>query len=167
MVEFGTRRSCRVALSLPIRVFGTDYRGQDFTEETRTLIVNLHGAKIQMARQLLPDAEIRLVSHATGRDGVFRVVSKLQGSGLRFTYWGVENLTPQENIWGVDIPELEAGDQVKVRVMIECPACSKREVVRMEERPLAALQEKTVGVERKCPTCLTPGLWKVIPFHEA
>ena len=108
MVEFQTRRSCRVALSVPIRVFGVDYRGIDFTEEALTLIVNLHGAKIRMIHQLLPDSEIRLISHPTGRDSLFRVVSKLQSSELKFTYWGVENLDPEKNIWGVDIPELQA-----------------------------------------------------------
>jgi len=164
MVEFQTRRSCRVALSVPIRVFGVDYRGIDFTEEALTLIVNLHGAKIRMVHQLLPDSEIRLISHPTGRDSLFRVVSKLQSSELKFTYWGVENLDPEKNIWGVDIPELQVGDQVKVRVMIECPTCSARESLRMDETPLAALQEKG-GVERTCKVCNTPGLWKLLPFQ--
>ncbi len=164
MVEFQTRRSCRVALSVPIRVFGVDYRGIDFTEEALTLIVNLHGAKIRMIHQLLPDSEIRLISHPTGRDSLFRVVSKLQSSELKFTYWGVENLDPEKNIWGVDIPELQVGDQVKVRVMIECPTCSARESLRMDETPLAALQEKG-GVERTCKACNTPGLWKLLPFQ--
>ena len=164
MVEFQTRRSCRVALSVPIRVFGVDYRGIDFTEEALTLIVNLHGAKIRMVHQLLPDSEIRLISHPTGQDSLFRVVSKLQSSELKFTYWGVENLDPEKNIWGVDIPELQAGDQVKVRVTIECPTCSARESLRMDETPLAALQEKG-GVERTCKACNTPGLWKLLPFQ--
>ena len=108
MVEFQTRRSCRVALSVPIRVFGIDYRGIDFTEEALTIIVNLHGAKIRMTHQLLPDSEIRLLSHPTGQDSLFRVVSKLQSSELKFTYWGVENLDPEKNIWGVDIPAIQA-----------------------------------------------------------
>jgi len=164
MVESETRRSCRVALSVPIRVFGTDYRGIDFTEEAHTIIVNLHGAKIQMIHELLPDSEIRLVSHPTGRDSVFRVVSKLQSSELKFTYWGVENLDPGRNIWGVEIPELRAGDQVKVRVMIECPTCSARESLRMDETPLAALHEKG-GVERTCRGCHTSGLWKLVTFR--
>ncbi len=74
MVEFQTRRSCRVALSVPIRVFGIDDQDVDFTEEALTIIVNLQGAKIRMTHQLLPDSEIRLFSHPTGQGSVFRVV---------------------------------------------------------------------------------------------
>ena len=164
MEGFQTRRSCRVALSVPIRVIGIDYRGMDFTEEALTIIVNLHGAKIRMTHQLLPDSEIRLLSHPTGRDSLFRVVSKLQSSELKFTYWGVENLDPEKNIWGVDIPELRPGDQLKVRVVLECPTCSTRESLHADESLLAALQEKG-GVERTCKVCNDPGLWKLLPFQ--
>ncbi len=165
MAGFQSRRSCRVALSIPIRVFGTDYRGVDFTEEARTVIVNLHGAKIRMMHQLLPEAEIRLVSHPTGQDSVFRVVSKLQSSELKYTYWGIENLSPEKNIWGVAIPELGPGDQFKVRVMLECPSCSASESLQGDETLLVALQEKG-GLERTCSGCNTLGLWKLLPIQE-
>jgi len=164
MTGFQARRSCRVALSVPIRVFGIDYRGVDFTEEALTIVVSLHGAKIRMTHQLLPDSEIRLLSHPTGRDSLFRVVSKLQSSELQYTYWGVENLDPANNIWGVNIPEIRPGDQLKVRVALECPVCSARESLRADETLLASLQEKG-GVERTCIVCKAPGLWKLLPFH--
>ena len=164
MLDFQTRRSCRVAMSVPIRVFGIDYRGVDFTEEASTIIVNLHGAKIRMAHQLLPDSEIRLLSHTTGFESVFRVVSKLQTGELKFTYWGVENLDPEKNIWGVDIPELVPGDQLKVRVTLACPICSVRESLHVNEILLASLQEKG-GVDRTCKVCNNPGLWKLLPYR--
>jgi hypothetical protein len=151
-------------MAVPIRVFGVDYRGKDFTEEANTVIVNLHGAKIRLSHQLLPDSEIRLHSHPTGQDSVFRVVSKLQSSELKFTYWGVENLEPDKNIWGVEIPEILPGDQLKVRVTLECPICSSRESLRADEILLAALQEKG-GVERGCKVCRSTGLWKLLPFQ--
>jgi hypothetical protein len=163
MLEFQTRRSCRVALSVPIRVFGFDYRGNVFCEDAHTIIVNLHGAKIRVAHQLLPDSEIRLISHNTGVEALFRVVSKLQSSELKYTYWGVENLDPAKNIWGVAIPELETGDQLKVRVCIECPVCTARECIGVDETPLAALQEKG-GLEWACKSCKASGFWKLVPF---
>ena len=158
-----SRRSCRVALSVPIRVIGIDYRGIDFIEEALTIIVNLHGAKIRLTHQMMPDSEFRLLSHPTGRDSIFRVVSKLQSSELKFTYWGIENMDPGRNIWGVDIPEIRPGDQLKVRVTLECPTCSLQESLRADENLLVALQEKG-GVERTCTTCNTPGLWKLLPL---
>lgn len=165
MQEVHARRSCRVAMSVPIRVYGTDYHGVDFSEDTTTIIVNLHGAKIRMTHQMMPDSEIRLVSEPTGRDSVFRVVSKLQSSELRFTYWGVENLHPENNIWGVDIPPLSPRDQLKVRVVLVCPNCSEQNSLRGDETLLAGLLEKG-GIERTCAACKSLGFWKLQPFRE-
>ena len=139
MVDPQTRRSCRVAMSLPIRVFGVDFRGIDFTEEALTVIVNLHGAKIRLAHQLLPDAEIRVVNHSTGRDAMFRVVSKLQ-------------LLPMDQLKGR-------------RITLQCPSCSGLKSLRVDKPLLASLQEKG-GVERTCKVCNTPGLWKLMPYDE-
>ena len=160
MAEFRNRRSCRVAVRIPIRVFGIDYRGMVFSEDAFAIVVSLHGAKVRMAHQLLPEAEVRLWSQSTGRDAVFRVVSKVESTDVDFTYWGMENLNPVENIWGVNIPEIEPEDQHTVRVTLECPVCSARESLRADEPLLAALQEKG-GLERTCKTCNSPGLWQL------
>lgn len=166
MAEYKPRRSCRVALRVPIRVFGIDYRGVDFTEDAITLIVNLHGAKIRMSHQLLPDSEIRLISHPTGEDSVFRVVSKLPCPEVQFTDWGVENLEPWKNLWGVNIPELSQGDLVQPQVVLECPTCSARDSLCADQTLLLALQEKG-GVERTCHVCAACGFWKLPPFPDA
>jgi hypothetical protein len=163
MQGFQSRRSCRVALSVPIRVIGIDYRGIDFTEEASTIIVNLHGAKIRLAHQVMPDSEIRLLSLPTGQDSLFRVVSKLQSPELKFTYWGVESMDPGRNIWGVEFPPLRPGFQIKTGVTMECPNCSARESIFADENLLAALQEKG-GMERTCPVCKNLGLGKLVPF---
>ena len=166
MPQFRSRRSCRVALSVPIRVFGIDYRGIDFTEDTVTMVVNRHGAKVRMNHQLLPDQEVRVLSHATHQDAVFRVVSKLHASDREYSYWGIENLDPRQNLWGLLLPELQPEDQFTVRVQLECPTCSAREAVRLDETLLAALQEEG-GVPRGCLTCKRSGMWKLLPFHQA
>ena len=162
MEGYPSRRSSRVALSVPIRVIGIDFRGIDFSEEAFTIIVNRHGAKIRMLHQMMPDSEIRLFSHPTGQDSIFRVVSKLQSPELRFTYWGVENLEPEKNLWGVKIPEFRPGYESKVGVLMECPTCSARESSFMDETLLIELQEKRG--ERTCPVCKIPGRWKLLPF---
>jgi hypothetical protein len=157
---FQARRSSRVAISVPIRVYGIDYRGVDFSEDSLTLVVNLHGAKIRLAHQLLPESEIRLFSYPTGSDSVFRVVSKLQTPELLYTYWGIENLHPEKNIWGVDIPEVEPGDQPRLLVELTCPSCSARERMHAGEVFLASLQERG-GVEHTCAACKKTGVWKL------
>jgi hypothetical protein len=152
-------------MSLPIRVFGVDFRGIDFTEEALTVIVNLHGAKIRLSHQLMPDAEIRLVSHATGRDAVFRVVSKVPSTELKFTHWGVESLDPDRNIWGVDIPLL-VSDEPEKHAEVQCPNCFGLESVPVDRDLLVSLQEKG-GMERTCKACSQPGLWKLMPYDPA
>jgi hypothetical protein len=161
--DFHSRRSCRVALSVPVRVFGVDYRGKDFTEDAVTLVVNLHGAKIRMNHQLMPDSEIRVVVNPTGQDSVFRVVSKLTSPELQFTYWGIENLEPGKNIWGVSIPELRPSDQLKIQVSLQCPKCSVRQSFETDEVLLASLQEKG-GIDRECEACHSHGLWTLLPI---
>ena len=147
-------------MSVPIRVYGIDYRGVDFSEEALTLVVNLHGAKIRLAHQLLPESEIRLFSYPTAEESVFRVVSILQSSELKYTYWGIENLHPDKNIWGVDIPEVAPGDQPGLLVELTCPSCSARESLHAGEVFLASLREKG-GVEHTCGACKRTGVWKL------
>ncbi len=90
--------------------------------------------------------------HSTGGSSLFRAVSRLDSSELKFTYRGVENLHPCKEIWGVDFPELQPGDQFKIHMTVECPTCSTREALPIDETVLAALQEKG-DVERTCNVC--------------
>ena len=165
MPEFHPRRSCRLALSVPIRVYGTDYRGKDFTEDTTTLVVSLHGAKIRLGRQLLPEQEVRLLSHPTHREALFRVVSKVGGAEGRYTFWGVECLDLEENIWGLHFPVLQSKDQGSVRVTVQCPGCSTRELLHLDELLLETLAS-TGGIMRGCLACQASGLWRLIPYQE-
>ncbi|MGA7922220.1 MAG: hypothetical protein WCA38_21345, partial [Candidatus Acidiferrales bacterium] len=48
----GRRRSMRVLLNVPVAVKGKTATNQNFDEETRTLVVNAHGALISVAAQL-------------------------------------------------------------------------------------------------------------------
>ena len=165
MPELSQRRSCRLAASIPLRVYGTDYRGKDFTEDTTTLVVSLHGAKIRLDHQLLPDQEIRLFSHPTHREALFRVVSKVGEAEGRYTFWGVECLDPDVNIWGLHFPQVQSEDQGSVRVMVQCPVCSTREWLHLDE-PLLETLASTDGIMRGCLACRASRLWKLIPYPE-
>lgn len=106
------RRSCRIAASIPIRVYAIDFRAKEFVEDSNTLVVNQHGAKIRLLRQLIPEQEIRILSLTTRLEAIFRVVAKAPGSqDLMRTSWGIENLSPEKNIWGIRFPDLQRRDQ--------------------------------------------------------
>jgi uncharacterized C2H2 Zn-finger protein len=99
MPEIRKRRSPRSALELPIRVFGTDFQGRDFVEDSTTLVVSRHGGKIQLMRKLIPEQEIRILCQGNNREGLFRVVSQASEPVSEFSFWGIECLNPSENIW--------------------------------------------------------------------
>lgn len=155
-----------MALGAPIRVFGIDYRGKDFVEDSLAIIVNLHGAKIRLGRQLVPDQEIRILSQKTSQESVFRVVNRVGGSDGQFTFWGVESKNPAHNIWGVAFPQLDAQDQSAVRAMMQCPECRVRELLYLDEPLIESLGESG-GILRGCMTCGKTGLWTRVPYYES
>ena len=100
------RRSRRHALELPIRVFGLDYQGRDFIEDSTTVVLSRHGAKIRLTRKLIPEMEIRIVFHDNTREWLFRVVGQAGEPVGKFSFWGIECLEPADNIYetGVAMP---------------------------------------------------------------
>ena len=99
----GRRRSMRVLLSVPITVTGKNARGQDFVEQTRTLVVNAHGALVTLSAQVLPGQKVRLVNKATDDSLLCRVVhvSAPQAGRLQI---GVEFEMPSPSFWHIDFP---------------------------------------------------------------
>ena len=98
------RRSHRRALETPIRVIGTDVQGRDFVEDSTTLVVSRHGAKIQLTRKLFPDQEILILCQGNSREAHFRVVRQAGEPTGDFSFWGVECLEPGKNIWEGALP---------------------------------------------------------------
>src|SRR3989454_46399 len=128
MLKVNRRRSPRRALELAIRIFGTDFRGKDFVEDSTTLEVNQHGAKIRLTSQLIPEQEIRILCQGNNREGLFRVARQVGEPVGEFSSWGVECLNPSENIWEVarlaerlicgSGPPFRAGDPSRPLIMI-------------------------------------------------
>jgi hypothetical protein len=160
------RRSPRLAVDLPIRVFGMDPQGAEFVEDSHTLAVSKHGAKIQLHHQLIPDHEIKIVCLETHQEAVFRVVAKASAAAPSHTLWGIECLNPAHDIWGVDTPPPGPEDQRSVRVMLECPECRTRELFFVEESRLEPIRDFG-GVVRECRACGSTGIWKPVPYYES
>lgn len=160
-----SRRSPRLAMVLPVRVFGFDYHGIDFVQDGSTTVVNKHGAKIWLNRKLVPDQEIRILCQATQREGIFRVVSCTTGTEKDSVFWGVECLEAGPNIWGIEFPDAGLQDQRFVRIMIQCPECRARELLHTEERFAGVVQEMG-GLLRNCRVCGKSALWKPVPYAE-
>jgi len=164
--QIQNRRSARLAVSLPIRVYATDFRGKDFVEDSTTVVVNRHGAKIRLARQLLPEQEIRIFSQRTGEEAVFRVISRVGGPEDRYTFWGVECLSSGHNIWGMSFADANGDDQRSVRAMLRCPMCGTREALYLDEPLLESISELG-GLLRGCHRCGHTAVWEQVPYYEA
>jgi hypothetical protein len=99
----GRRRSMRVLLSVPIYVSGKSTAGKDFEEETRTLVVNAHGALISLATPVAAGQNVSVANRATQQEQNCRVVylGTVQGGK---TQMGLEFLKASPTFWQIDFP---------------------------------------------------------------
>lgn len=93
----------RVLLSVPVIVSGKTTSKEDFQEETRTLVVNAHGAMIALAARLASGQEIMVSNRATQESCACRIVyvGNLQGGKTQI---GIEFIKPSPAFWRIDFP---------------------------------------------------------------
>ena len=99
----GRRRSMRVLLSVPIQVSGKSTDGKPFNEETRTLVVNAHGALISLAAHVVAGQTINVSNKATQKSLDCRVVY-LGNPQAGKTQMGIEFVAPSPAFWQIDFP---------------------------------------------------------------
>jgi carbon monoxide dehydrogenase subunit G len=99
----GRRRSMRVLLSVPINVKGKTSTNHDFDEETRTLVVNAHGALIALAARVAAAQEVTISNKATQTTRQCRIVyvgTEQAGKAQM----GIEFVKPSPSFWQIDFP---------------------------------------------------------------
>jgi hypothetical protein len=102
-VEVSRRRSMRVLLSVPIRVIGKTAANEDFEEQTRTLVVNAHGALISLQAPVVANQSITIANKATNQSRECRVVHVgTQAAGK--IQVGIEFMKPSPSFWQIDFP---------------------------------------------------------------
>ena len=103
ILDTGRRRSTRVLLSVPIHVRGKDGKNRDFDEETRTLLVNAHGALIALAAAVAAGQQITVSNDAMQQIRDCRIVY-LGSGGSGKIQTGIEFLKPSPAFWQIDYP---------------------------------------------------------------
>jgi hypothetical protein len=93
----------RVLLSVPILVSGKDSKQQDFHEETRTLVVNAHGALISLAAPVVAGQQITISNKATQEQRECRIVY-LGTPNAGKVQMGIEFVKPSPSFWHIDFP---------------------------------------------------------------
>jgi len=101
--DAGRRRSMRVLLSVPIVVAGKDKDGNDFSEDTRTLVVNAHGALISLATPVIAGQEVLISNKATRKSLECRIVYLGNAQDSK-TQMGIEFVKPSASFWQIDFP---------------------------------------------------------------
>jgi hypothetical protein len=92
----------RILLSVPISVSGK-IQGADFSEETRTLVVNAHGALLSLAATVSVGQRVRILHKASrqSREGRLIYVGGVQAGKSQV---GVEFIEPCPGFWQIDFP---------------------------------------------------------------
>ena len=103
LLDAGRRRSMRVLLSVPIHVNGKDKEAQDFEEETRTLVVNAHGALISLGAKVVSGQKITVSNKSTHKTLECRIVHLGTVSAGK-VQTGIEFLKPCPSFWQIDFP---------------------------------------------------------------
>lgn len=155
------RRSDRVSISIPVEIFGADFSGEHFVEQSRTVLVSRHGATVVMSRKLGPDLELILRRPGTKKEALVRVVGQIGGQHDGYIY-GLALMDQNVNLWNIYFPTLTEGQSAVGRALLECGRCRNREIVYMDEVE-AEVYEANLCLQRSCSQCGHSSIWKPVP----
>lgn len=103
-LDKGRRRSLRVMLSVTVIVRGKNTDGNAFEEETKTLVVNAHGALIHLRSDVEADQKIILIHKGTQEAQQSRIVyvgTTMHGGKAQV---GIEFDKPAPKFWQISFP---------------------------------------------------------------
>jgi hypothetical protein len=99
-----SRRSTRLAIAIPIAFSGKDAAGNAFKENTRTIVVNKHGAKIATVHPMALGTEVEIENRALGLTARAAVVWMGEKRPPQTFFEAGIQLFQAENIWGIQFP---------------------------------------------------------------
>ncbi len=156
--EFPKRRSDRIAMAIPVRVSGTDHSGANFDMDARTVTLSRNGATLIVKQHLKPDQEVKVRFPRRAKEAMFRVVGRIGGESEGYVY-GVAQLDPTVDLWGISFPPMADSKRVVGRLVMECSVCHGQEVVYLNELEVQVFQANQ-SLSRPCGACAKSTLWK-------
>lgn len=150
------RRSDRIMLTIPLRIHGTDMNGVPVSEEGRTVVLNRHGARIQVPHRLPTGGTLRVVNLVTRREADFRVVGLVGPMTETGCEYGVEYVDSKDNIWGIHFPPPEDGAGSKA--LLECRKCHEAALMPVSLVEVEVLETSGI-LSRVCPHCGVTTPW--------
>jgi hypothetical protein len=102
-IDKGRRRSLRVLLSVSVIIRGTNPDGSAFSEETKTLVVNAHGALIHLRAEAKSNQKITMTHKSTGETQECRIVH-IGPAQAGKAQVGIEFAKPSPEFWRISFP---------------------------------------------------------------
>ena len=155
------RRSDRISISFALETSGTDAQGRAFLEAARTIVVNRHGALIDLSHKLNPKQIFtvkRRLADGSTRQAEVRVVaceSETESGGA----YGVSFVDPELDFWGIEFPSPEKAVDAVVRLLVQCSHCRSQELAYLDSRELIEFEANKLFA-RHCRSCESPTIWK-------
>jgi hypothetical protein len=103
------RRSTRVDFETPVILSGRDASGRPFREETVTLTVSLHGARVRTAMEILNGMQVTVENSQTGMAEKAVCVRVEAPSPGEATHYVAVQLVRAGNLWGLENPPADWG----------------------------------------------------------
>lgn len=107
--DAGTRRSGRVTLRVPLRIYEPGSNKRFLVEETSAVKVSLWGGLIALRAAVSRDQKLFLVNQATGETAESKVVylGPMQLGGGRLRLVAIEFLRTSPSFWGMVFPTVD------------------------------------------------------------
>ncbi len=153
------RRSGRIPKEIPIVLIGSDLTGKVFSEETKTVLLSLHGAGLLSRHKLSPEQEMVLRWPERNKEAEIRVVGQIGEDSGVYTY-GVAFFDSVVNFWEMEFPPPTPKEQEFGHLTLVCNVCQTFE--RFDDQSIEAdVVATNDGVLRYCKRCGNSTIWKV------
>jgi len=97
------RRSQRILLSIAVLVSGQRANGSSFSERTKTQVVNVHGAMVELREPVLAGQPLRMKNLATNEE-VACTVADVNRTSNQVPKVGIAFAKPSPSFWRVAFP---------------------------------------------------------------
>jgi len=155
--EADRRRSERLLITVPIRVEGLDREGMKFSEDSRTVVINRHGARIYLQRMVAAGAVLLVTTLVGHRSAKFRVVGPTQPPTGGGGEWGIECQESNSNIWGIGFPPSSAAEGA-CAALLECRRCHAVKLSQLSMIEHEVLSTSGLLV-KECEACARSTAW--------
>ncbi len=152
------RRSDRIAIKLPIYISRVDTSGETFLDQSVTVVLGRHGAKIALPRMLAREQEVNICRLGSSKESDARVVGQIRNGPEGF-YYGVELLDSGPDFWDIEFPPVNESEAAVGRVLLGCMRCQTRELAYLNEFQAEVL-EANEELWRRCKKCSDTTLWR-------